>query len=604
MNQNIQFVPKNNWVYFLIFAALVFITFGNALFNGLVYDDHYLIKDNHYIKSFSYLGKVLTSDVAVASPIEKPSGYYRPMSMFFLMLMYKVWGLKAFGLHLTTVLIHLFNTFFVFLIIRKISKNVALAFLTACLFAVHPVHVEAVAPVFNYMGILATFFSLASFLSFIKSYEERKLLATLEAGRQRRPRSLMWFALSVFLFFCAVFSKEEAIVLPAVFALYDFYFISDLRWKNFAKHLLRYSWFLLPATAYITARVIFMPKAAALGFWKLGLGFSVAPVKAAAWQIVSTFRIFFDYLGILVLPANLSAYYLLREPWQLSGVKIFFSIAVVLSLLIAAFYFARKQKVMSFFVFFFFITTFMFSNIIPVGGLFAERFMYLPSLSFCVILAMGFKGLFDLFSKDQKARGRLLPLIGFVAILGSYIQASAVRNYVWRNDVILWLDTCKKTPESYRPFQYLGDAYVYYGEDYYERALTAYQEALKRPGVPEIEIVNSIGRVYGLMNRHDLALREFKRAMNLNTGLPVGYYNVGITYYFMGDYQKALSCFQAGLALDKEYFWFYYGKGLVCEKEGRLAEARDMFRQALSLKPDFKMAEIALAELENNGQQK
>lgn len=573
---------ENNRFCFLIFAVVILIVFGNVLFNGFVYDDHYLIKDNPYIKDFSYLGKVLSSDVAVVSSIEKPSGYYRPLSMLFLMVMYKLWGLDIFGLHLMTILIHLANTFLVFLLIKKISANVRLGFIASLLFAVHPIHVEAVAPIFNFMGILATFFSLSAFLAFVKS---------------RKEKDKRFFVLSVFLFFCAVFSKEEAITLPAVFILYDLYFVSNFNWKVLLGRIKEYLWFLLPAGLYVAVRLAVMQKPAALGFWNLDLGFSVSPAKTFFLQIISTAKIFFDYLVLLVFPFKLSAYYLLADPLLLSGLQIFLSVFIVSGLIAYAFYSAKKQKLISFSISFFFISSFMISNLIPIGGLFAERFMYFPSVFYCVLLAVFFLWLFDLCKKYQTALIRLIPLLLLIFVVGLYAQATAARNYVWRNDIILWFDTAKKTPQSYRPFQYLGDAYVYHGASYYEKALVAYREALKRPGAPEIELRNSIGRVYGVMNKHDLALKEFKYALSLDNGSIVGYYDIGITYYFMGEYEKALSFFKAGQALDKDYFWLYYGIGLVYEKQSRIAEAKEMFQIALALRPDFKMAHDVLERL-------
>lgn len=573
---------EDNRICFFIFAVVILIVFGNVLFNGFVYDDHYLIKDNPYIKNFSYLGKVLSSDVAVTSSIEKPSGYYRPLSMFFLMVIYKLWGLNTFGLHLMTLLIHLANTFFVFLLIKKISTDVRLGFIAALLFAVHPIHVEAVAPIFNFMGILATLFSLSAFLAFVKSRQE---------GGKR------FFVLSAFLFLCAVFSKEEAITLPAIFILYDLYFVSNFKWKAFVRQCKDYLWFFLLAGLYVAARLVVMQKPAALGFWNLDLAFSVSPTKTLFLQIISIAKIFSDYLNLLIFPFKLSAYYLLDDPLLLSGLQIFLSVFIVLGLIVYAFYFAKKQKLISFSIFFFFISSFMISNLIPIGGLFAERFMYFPSVFYCVVLAYLFVKLFAYFQDKNNSLGKLVIFSIFFIVVGLYAQAAAVRNYVWRNDVILWSDTAQKTPQSYRPFQYLGDAYVYHGPSYYEKALAAYREALKRSGVPEIELRNSIGRVYGVMNKHDLALKEFKYALSLNNSSIVGYYDIGVTYYFMGEYEQALSFFKAGQALDKDYFWLYYGIGLVYEKQSRISEAKEMFQKALALRSDFKMAQDALEKL-------
>jgi len=573
---------RNNWVCFVIFAAIIFVLFGNALFNGFVYDDHYLIKDNDYIKSFSHLKEVLSSDVVVVTPIAKPSGYYRPVAMLFLMGMYKLWGLNTFGLHLMSLLIHLANTFLVFLIITRLSGRRDLGFLTGCLFALHPIHVEAVTPIFNYMGILASFFSLAAFLALIKSRQEDKKI---------------YFILSVILFAFAMFSKEETIVLPGIFLLYEFFFSSNCRFKSFWRGALKYAWFLIPVFCYLQLRVIVMQKGAVFGFWNLGLATSIATVQSLTELAISTFQIYFNYVWLLIFPFRLSADYLLPAPSDLAPFHVFLFIWVVTSLIAAAFFFIRKDKMVSFFIFFFFVSSFLVSNIIPVGGLFAERFMYLPSLAHCFLLAYGFVHLFDACRESDRRQRRLIVMMALLVILGLYAQAVSARNYIWRNDIILWSDAAKKNPQSYRPFQYLADAYVYHGSRYYDKALLAYQEALKKPGAPEIKIRYSLGTLYGLKSEHDLALKEFERALVLGPQSVVGYYNVGITYFFKGDYEKALAYFQQGQKVDKDYFWVYYGMGLVLEKQKKFDEARAMFVKALSLEPDFKMAQEALTRL-------
>ncbi len=573
---------KNNWVSLGVLAVVVFVVFGNALFNGFVYDDHYLIKDNEFIRDFSNLPEILTSDVAVVTPIAKPSGYYRPVSMLFLMVMYKVWGLNTFGLHLTSLLLHLGSTCLVFLMISQIALSKKIGLITALIFAVHPVHVEAVTPIFNYMGVLASFLSLFSFWFFLKNVKTRRK---------------KYFLFSVIFCSFAIFAKEEAIVLPAIFVLYDLYFIAEFRLKDLACRLMRYAWFALPAVCYIAARIVVMQKAAALGFWHMNLGFNIISDGGVLAQVVMFAKTFMNYFWILIFPFRLSAFHLLPQPETLSAAEIFLSFFIVGSVLVFAIMMAKRYRLASFFILFFFITSFMISNIIPIGGLFAERFMYLPSVSFCFFLAWMIVEASKCLSKHDARQEQMILGAGLVIILGLYGQAAASRNYIWRNDVILWSDTARKTPQSYRPFLYLADAYAYHGDVYAAKALAAYQQALQRPGAPELQIRHSLGRLYGVVGQYDLALKELETAFALGGPSAVVYYNFGITYYFLGQYEKALAYFQAGQDIDKNYFWLYYGMGLAYQKQGKINTARDMFTRALEIEPRFKIAQTALERL-------
>ncbi len=96
--------------------------------------------------------------------------YYRPVLAISMMLDYVLWQ-EASGFHLTNILFHVCNTLLVFFLSWKLIRvqawRVPLSFLAALLFAVHPIHTEAVDWISARTDLLATFFSLSAFLSYI-----------------------------------------------------------------------------------------------------------------------------------------------------------------------------------------------------------------------------------------------------------------------------------------------------------------------------------------------------------------------------------------------------------------------------------------------------
>ncbi|MDD3374783.1 MAG: tetratricopeptide repeat protein [Candidatus Omnitrophica bacterium] len=574
---NHSFLRSNTFV-FLLLTAVVFLVFGNALFNEYSYDDHYLILNNQYIQDFSHFKDFLFNDVTVMTSIEKSSGYYRPVSMIFLVLNYKLWGFNAFGLHLMSVIIHLLNCFFVFLIIKQIAKNFWISFLSSLIFAVHPIHVEAVAPIFNYMGILASFFALFSFWAFVKSDS---------------MRNLKYVILSVVLFLFSVFSKEEAIILPGIFVLYDFYFCSGYSVLSVLRKWKQYLFLIAPAILYIALRFLVFGKQAALGFWNMNIEFNIATNNNAWDQVAIIFYVFFKYFSILIFPVNLTAFYLIKPATSLMPIEIFVSIFSVLFLVGYAILSARRNSIVSFFIGWFFVSSIMISNIIPIGGLFSERFMYFPSVAYCFFIGYFFYRL-PIFLKDVDNRKRsFFAVIGFLVIFILYAQKTVARNYVWKNDITLWSDTAKKTPESYRPYLSLADAYHFYGEQYYDKALDAYLKVLEYPEAPKLRVQNSIGKFYGMQNNHQKALEYFKAALVENPEDVDTLYNVGVTYYFLNQNDEAARYFEKVNFIDKDYPWGYYGLGLVFQKKGQNRKAKELFAKALELDPEFKSAQIA-----------
>jgi len=570
----------SNLSIFLILGIVIFVIFGNALFNNFSYDDNYLILENGYIRDFSHLKQIFFSDVTEATPLQKASGYYRPISMFYLVVLYSIVGLHALGLHLSNVLLHLLNSFLVFLLVDAITKKRKVAFLSSLIFAVHPIHVEAVAPIFNYMGLLASMFSLASFWMFVKS----------DGLKQK------YYALgAVLLFFLALFSKEEAIVLPAIYILYDFFFIYRFSFKKILRLSARYLWFFLIAALYLFARSNIIEKSAAFGFWSLSLNLNVAAEPNMFLHLVSVIRIFAQYLGLFVAPIKLSAFYLLYPVAAVGSVTIFISIFVVLGALAYAVFFAKKTPVVSFFIWFFFLSSFLISNVIPIGGLFAERFMYFPSVAYCVLFASTFFYLIEKWRSPRMRNAKFLLQVFLVVVIVLYTQKTVARNYVWRNDVTLWSDTQKKTPQSSIVRIFYADALYRY--EIFDKAIEQYRIALSFPGVPASRMYNAIGKVYGRRNQYDKAIVEFKKALAANPLDIETHYNLGISYLFKGQTDVALEYFQTGKTIDNNYPWIYYGMGMAYEKKGNLAVARPLYQRAFELNPDHKETKEALERL-------
>jgi len=563
-----KFLKENNRSAVIILTAITFLLFGNTIFNEFVYDDHYLIIENPFIKDFAHLPTILTSDVTVTSPLAKASGYYRPVSMVYLMVAYKLFGLNSILWHLNSILLHLSNTILVFVLMRKIVDQWRVAIMTALIFAVHPIHVEAVTPVYNFMGILATFFSLSAFLAFIKS-----------EGMTKRSFGI----LSLFLMTLGLFSKEEVIVLPIVFVLYDFYFVHNFLFRKLFNRWKSYFLFFLVGSFYLLCRSLFVEKGAAFGLWDLSLTFNVQQASNILFHGLTIIKIYCLYILLLIFPFNLSAFHSVSAVTTIVNVEILAMAILVMGLICFAIRCRQSRPAVSFFIVLFFVSSLPISNILPIGGMFAERFIYFPSIAYCAI--------FSLVIMDGRGKQSVVALI-VLAILLSYGLRTVERNYIWRNDVILWQDTIAKTPNRIIPRLNLADAY--FKNQLYDKALVEYRTVLANSSFKEFHVRNNIGKIYGIKGEYDKALKEFQHSVAINPAFVEGQYNMGITYFNQGEIDKARLYFNKVQELDPDYPWGYYGLGLLYEKKGIVNLAVSMFEKVLNLKPNHELAQKAL----------
>ncbi len=163
-------------------------------------DDEVSIVGNEQIRSFSNTGEILTQSFFGGQ------AYYRPLVALSYMVEYHLFGLKPFYYYLTNILIHIATSITLFYVMNFIFRRQLFAFAIALLFAIHPVHWEAVANISGRAILLCAFFYMNAFLLFCR------------AGKNK------WvYALSLISFIFALLSKESAGMLPVLLLSYQFF---------------------------------------------------------------------------------------------------------------------------------------------------------------------------------------------------------------------------------------------------------------------------------------------------------------------------------------------------------------------------------------------
>ena len=187
----------NLWTVLLITG----ITYLGVVRFGFVYDDDPQILLNPFIKTWGYLPQYFRNSVWKHFDPNVHVSYYRPIFLLWARLNYAVFDIRPLGWHVTTILLHLLVTWLVYLVICRITGRMQLAWLTALIFGVHPIHHEVVAWVSGTTESLFAALFLLSFLSYL---------------RARESANKAWMFVSYGCYALALFAKETAIVLPGL----------------------------------------------------------------------------------------------------------------------------------------------------------------------------------------------------------------------------------------------------------------------------------------------------------------------------------------------------------------------------------------------------
>ena len=127
-------------------TAASIISYVNTLNHELVHDDIFAIRDNADVRQSASLTSVFENDFWGKSMSSNTSHKsYRPMTILTFRLNHQLHGIEPFGYHLTNVCLHALVCLAYFKFCAKwVWGDVGLALAAALLFAVHPIHVEAV----------------------------------------------------------------------------------------------------------------------------------------------------------------------------------------------------------------------------------------------------------------------------------------------------------------------------------------------------------------------------------------------------------------------------------------------------------------------------
>lgn len=428
----------DRWVTALLvlgLATISILVYLNSLGNGFVFDDHDLVLDNRLLRGVANIPRVLAYT-------------YRPIRDISYIFDFALWGENPLGFHLTNTVIHAVNTVLVFLLMRRITGARVTAALAAAIFAVHPIQTDAVAYVSGRRDVLFATFYIASFFSYIES---------------KRRRSWGLFALFLILWALSLMTKEMAASLPLVILVWNFCHSWRDQAAGWWRKLGSSAGQALAADKWLYALLAI----AAGGYAFLMVFVRHASVRASADQFdywggsfyhstLTVVRVHAWYLKQLILPTPVAQYFGAFEiSTSILDWRVLLSLVVISGVVAAAFYLIPRRPLISFGILSYFAMLIPVSQLIPHHELVADHYLYLPIMSFGLVVALGVDEVARRVPRFAK-----LAYATIAALLVTASVLTVLRNRDWKDEFTVWSANYAAVPNSPRAAFNLGAEYL------------------------------------------------------------------------------------------------------------------------------------------------
>lgn len=454
--------------------AFAFVAYSNSFGNRLIYDSFHLVLGDARVHAATSAneGLIWGEEYWYGTSI---SGLYRPLTTFSFLFNYAILanGPNPAGYHWGNFGLHAVNILLVYLLAFVLTRRLALAAAIAGLWGLHPVMVEAVGNIAGRADLLAAAGVLGG------------LLCHIRAGDAISPvRKAGWLAALMSAAAIGIFSKENAITLPALMLVYDLAFrLHGKRPRPFQRELLpSYLAVALPLMLYfvLRARVLSQIPIVVNPFLENPL------TGASFWAgRLTALKVLAKYLWLLLWPVGLSADYSYNQIPIFSGRfdsweswKVVAALATWIAVLLVGIRAWRANRRVFFFIAFFAVAIIPTSNlVILIGSIMAERFLYLPSIGFMGCLAAAVYAISGRLAVRWPLARKAAPPI-LIAICLVFALRTYARNGDWFDGKTLWTHDVRVSPASAKIHANLAEALWEEGSSFHDAATSERETAV------------------------------------------------------------------------------------------------------------------------------
>jgi len=584
--------PAHPLIILLALSLLAAAIYSNTISASFQFDDIRVIVENPLIKRLKFFFNV--SDARYVGDLS-------------FALNYRIGGLDVFGYHVVNILIHVTNSFLLYLLVLLLCRTPTMvvtshqspgpvpsnppmisaapndshgmALFASLLFLAHPIQTQAVTYIVQRFTSLATLFYLLTVVCYVKW----RLARPEETGRY------LWYMGAVLCTVLAMKSKEISFTLPLMLVLVEALFYRSLT----RKHWLAMVPFLV--TLFIIP-LSHMGELHAVATHGMGADLSTKPaaldtIQSNRWAIVLTqVRAAMTYFRLLIVPIDQNLDYEYPIYHSLLDPAVVFSTLALLSLIVLTLSLLRRSeqsvynaqwRFFAFGILWGLLTLALETvfSILVFRDPIIEHRLYLPSVGFFVAASAAGSWLY------QRMPDRLhwIAICLAACCVALLSVASYQRNRVWRDELSLWTDVVKKSPGKVRPHINLGIALRHRGA--LEGAIAEYRTAL-RLNPNDASAYDNLGVALYDTGALEGAIGAYRTALRLNPNDANAYDNLGVALYTKGDLEGAIGAYRTALLLNPNDENTYYNLGEALNAKGDLEEAIVSYRTALRLSPN------------------
>jgi tetratricopeptide (TPR) repeat protein len=575
-----------------LFAASI--VYANGLSNPFTPDDGRIIFMNFQPWKSWTAADLFQRSFFASDPSE--TTYFRPLTLLTFALNHSIAGRNPEGYRAVNIGIHLSVIVLMTLFFSRLVDPWVVTF-TALLYALHPVHVQAVSYISSRSDPLYTLLALLCLISWHKGNEA-------QGGRR-----LLYRGLTLVAFFLGLFTKETMIVVPALTVAMDLIWNRAGPWRHkIRENLGWYGSFVALFGIHLLFRMWF-------GFLFLmegGLEMDLGSRPLIALKLFSL------YLGVIFYPVQLSLFRMVEVPRSFFEWEVILGAILLAGMLILAWLLRHAHKEVSFGILWYLISLLPVLNLTVLIAPLMEHWLYLPLIGLTLAFVGGVRILAE---RVGEVRGAAIGLILAALLLSA---RTLTRNAEWSDHLKLfsqdvssyprnsgawsWLASTLKSrgmlkeaihaykttlalsPNHAEPWMGLGEALSFLGKDYEAEAALSRAVSMQ-PRNPNLYYVLGMHRLK--VGRNHEAIEVLDKSIQLEPD-PKAYHALGSAYLRLGDEKRAQEAFQKALAIyhTKPAFHaeMHVHLGKLYQLEGGLEEARAEWQIALRFEPNHAEA--------------
>lgn len=571
-----KFINQLGW-FLVVFSTILYITTINHYY---VLDDYSVIVDNTVTtKGISAVPDIFTHFYRYGY-FNTDDGIYRPLSVAMFAVEWSISPNNPRLSHFINIVCYALTAWVLFqcLVLLLRRYNLSFVFCSALLFIAHPVHTEVVANVKSRDEILAFLFSILSLkylINFVDSNNKRNLF------------------FSLLLFFLSLLSKETAISMLIIFPLSLYFFRDVHKSKLVSTSLLHFA----VALIFLAIRYYVLEQQDSSKVSPLEN--SLLITTSIAERAASAILILGKYLLVLVVPKELLFDYSYNQipSTTFSDYRVWLASIAYLILSVCAFRLLRSKSILGYAILVYLATMSLFSNLfLTIGVTMAERFLYFPSLGYCLAITwmifklsgsnqmyVAQKSWKQVWANNRKA----LLMIGFVLVL--YSVKTVQRSMDWKNNLSLYKTDLAKSENNARTHAFYANELL--------KMLAAEKEGPENKTQELMEVVTHLKRSLAIYPRYPDALKNLAHAYFLLDSLdrsesccrqalaiePNAISKLGEVLFKKKDFENAITFYNSGIALHPKYSTYYFGLGLCYGAIKDYKVAANNFESALHL---------------------